>query len=272
MRLASGGWGTEIGWSGRTRRLARPGPRARRTAPPAARRGLCRSRGWLAVSSSASTTPGSEDAAAGRVHHPGGPRGPGQPWQLLTLPACAGPGGPRDSSQSPDDSAAPSPSNPILSENVDAAALRALPQDLAGFLSRGFQDHPIEPLAQPVDTEIDHVAHDELWPDLPLPGVRVAATFIPSDHAERRRLKIRLQMRLRGLLVDLAPKDTPPVPADEQAFLEAVYPPRSTGPAFAPGAAAGAARAGRRRHRRARRPRTLRLVPPPGDAGGGHGR
>ena len=58
---------------------------------------------------------------------------------------------------------------------------------LAGFLSRGFQDHPIEPLAEPVDTEIDHVPHDELWPDLSLPGVRVAATFIPSDHAERRR-------------------------------------------------------------------------------------
>ena len=95
---------------------------------------------------------------------------------------------------------------------------------LAGFLSRGFQDHPIEPLAQPVDTKIDHVPHDELWPDLSLPGVRVAATFIPSDHAERRRLKIRVQMRLRGLLVDLAPKDTPPIPADEQAFLEAVYP------------------------------------------------
>ena len=35
---------------------------------------------------------------------------------------------------------------------------------LAGFLSAGFKDHPIEPLAAPVDTEIDHVAHDELGP------------------------------------------------------------------------------------------------------------
>ena len=32
-------------------------------------------------------------------------------------------------------------------------------------------------------------------------------------------------MRLRGLLVDLAPKDSPPIPADERAFLDAVYPP-----------------------------------------------
>ena len=95
---------------------------------------------------------------------------------------------------------------------------------LAGALSRGFKDFPIEPLAQPVDTEIEHVAHDDLWPDLSLPGVRVAASFIPSDHAERRRTKIRLQMWLRGLLVGLAPKDTPPVPDDERAFLEAVYP------------------------------------------------
>ena len=96
---------------------------------------------------------------------------------------------------------------------------------LAGFLSAGFKDHPIEPLAAPVDTEIDHVAHDELWPDLPLPGVHIASTFIPSDHAERRRLRIRIQMKLRGLLVDLAPKDSPPIPAEERAFLEAVYPP-----------------------------------------------
>src|SRR5262245_56114529 len=95
---------------------------------------------------------------------------------------------------------------------------------LAGFLSAGFKDHPIEPLAAPMDTEIDYVAHDELWPDLPLPGVHIASSFIPSDHAERRRLKIRVQMRLRGLLVDLAPKDTPPIPGDERAFLEAVYP------------------------------------------------
>lgn len=95
---------------------------------------------------------------------------------------------------------------------------------LAGFLSAGFKDHPIEPLAQPVDTKIDYVSHDELWPDLPLPGVRVAATFIPSDHAERRRLKIRVQMRLRSLMVGLAPKDTPPIPAEEQAFIDAVYP------------------------------------------------
>jgi hypothetical protein len=96
---------------------------------------------------------------------------------------------------------------------------------LAGALSRGFKDYPIEPLAQPVDTEIDHVAHDDRWPDLPLPGVRVAASFIPSDHAERRRTKIRVQMWLRDRLVDLAPKDTAPVPDDERAFLEAVYPP-----------------------------------------------
>jgi len=95
---------------------------------------------------------------------------------------------------------------------------------LAGFLSAGFKDHPIEPLAAPVDTEIDHVAHDELWPDLPLPGVHIASSFIPSDHAERRRLKIRAQMKLRGLLVDLAPGDSPPIPAEERAFLEAVYP------------------------------------------------
>src|SRR3954447_10230355 len=95
---------------------------------------------------------------------------------------------------------------------------------LARFLSAGFKDHPIEPLAAPVDTEIDHVAQDDLWPDLPLPGVHIASSFIPSDHAERRRLKIRVQMRLRGLRVDLARTDRPRIPAEEKASLEVVCP------------------------------------------------
>ena len=112
----------------------------------------------------------------------------------------------------------------MLGHAHGAAVRRSTDASWPARLSRGFKDYPIEPLAQPVDTEIDHVAHDDLWPDLPLPGVRVAASFIPSDHAERRRTKIRLQMWLRGLLVDLAPKDTAPVPDDERAFLEAVYP------------------------------------------------
>ena len=107
---------------------------------------------------------------------------------------------------------------------LDRERFKVYRRILAGFLSAGFKDHAIEPLAQPQDTRIDHVPHDELWPDLPLPGVHVAATFIPSDHAERRRMKIRVQMRLRGLLVELAPDSSPPIPAEERAFLDAVYP------------------------------------------------
>ena len=95
---------------------------------------------------------------------------------------------------------------------------------MSTFLSRGFADHPVEPLAQPVDTRIEHVGHDELFPELSLPGVRLATTFLPSDHAEKRAKRMRLILTLRRLLVVLAPEHTPPVPTDEASFLSAVYP------------------------------------------------
>jgi hypothetical protein len=91
-------------------------------------------------------------------------------------------------------------------------------------VSRGFKNHPIVPVAAPEDTRIESVLHDERFPDLPLPGVRIAATFIPTDDARRRGLKIRVQSRLQVLVAALAPKDAPPVPVGETAFLAAVYP------------------------------------------------
>jgi hypothetical protein len=96
---------------------------------------------------------------------------------------------------------------------------------VARFMTRGFTDHPVTPLAQPVDTTIEHVAHDDLFPKLPLPGVRVASSFLPSDDAESRRRLIRTRLVLRALLVRLPPRRTPPVPTDEAEFLDALYHP-----------------------------------------------
>lgn len=96
---------------------------------------------------------------------------------------------------------------------------------VARFMARGFREHPVTPLAQPVDTTIEHVAHDDLFPDLPLPGVRVAASFLPSDDSERRRKLIRTRTTLRGLLVRLPPRRTPPVPTDEAEYLRKLYHP-----------------------------------------------
>ena len=78
-------------------------------------------------------------------------------------------------------------------------------------------------------------------------------------------------MRLRGLLVDLAPKpkETLPIPAEEAAFLKALYPREFDKPGVRrPEGATRAAPAGRRRHRRGRRPRALRFIPPSGDGAG----
>ena len=95
---------------------------------------------------------------------------------------------------------------------------------VARFLTRGFADHPVEPLAAPVDTTIQHVAHDDLFPALPLPGVRLATSFLPSDHAAERTRRTKVILALRAMLVRLAPDRTPPVPDDEESFLREVYP------------------------------------------------
>jgi len=96
---------------------------------------------------------------------------------------------------------------------------------VARFMTKGFADHPVIPLAQPVDTTVEHVAHDDLFPHLSLPGVRVPTSFMPSDDAPKRRRLIRTRNVLRRPVLMVAPRRTPPVPTDEAAFLEAVYHP-----------------------------------------------
>jgi hypothetical protein len=96
---------------------------------------------------------------------------------------------------------------------------------VARFMTRGFASHPVIPLAQPLDITVEHVAHDDLFPHLSLPGVRVPTSFMPTDDEAKRRRLIRTRTTLRALLVRLAPRNTPPVPTDAQAFLDAVYHP-----------------------------------------------
>lgn len=95
---------------------------------------------------------------------------------------------------------------------------------VANFLSTGFRSHRVEPLAPPVDTTIDYVPHDDLFPEMPLPGVLIATSFLPSDHAEQRTRQNSVRIRLRSWLIGLAPEDTPPVPTDEGTFLRTLYP------------------------------------------------
>src|SRR5215216_542193 len=108
---------------------------------------------------------------------------------------------------------------------LDAQRFSVYQKIVATFMTKGFASHPVIPLAQPLDTTVEHVAHDELFPHLPLPGVRVPTTFMPSDDEGRRKRLIRTRTLLRALLVHLPPSHTPPVPPDEQAFLDAVYHP-----------------------------------------------
>ncbi len=96
---------------------------------------------------------------------------------------------------------------------------------VARFMTRGFATHPVEPLAQPVDTTIDHVGHDELFPELPLPPVRVATSFLPNDDDAKRRRLIWQRTHFLEVLVKLQPRRTPPVPTDEATFVRTLYHP-----------------------------------------------
>ncbi len=109
---------------------------------------------------------------------------------------------------------------------IEAARFSMYRGIVTRFLVRGFTDHPVEPLAAPVDATIQHVAHDDLFPGLPLPGVWLASSFLPSDHAAERNRRTRFILAVRAALVRLAPKHTPPAPADEESFLREVYPDR----------------------------------------------
>ena len=97
-------------------------------------------------------------------------------------------------------------------------------QVIANFIMLNFKTHKITPLGAAVDAKIEYVTHDSVFPELSLPGVMVATTFLPTDGAEQRSKKIALQTKLRALLMRLAPKSTPPIPTTEAAFLDAVYP------------------------------------------------
>ena len=96
---------------------------------------------------------------------------------------------------------------------------------VARFMTRGFETHPVEPLAQPVDTTIDHVGHDELFPELPLPPVRVATSFLPNDDDAKRRRLIWQRTHFLAYLVKIQPRRTPPVPTDEDDVRPHAVPP-----------------------------------------------
>ena len=64
----------------------------------------------------------------------------------------------------------------------------------------------------------------EAHPGMPMRGLYEAVTFPAEDRAGPRLRGIRLGRRALDLLTVLAPRHTPPVPRDIDAFLSVVYP------------------------------------------------
>ncbi len=95
---------------------------------------------------------------------------------------------------------------------------------LAFFTLLSFRLHKVYPLEVPEDGTVDFVTYGEIYPEMPITGLYLPATFPASDRAEKRLRRIRMQGRLIAFVRWLAPQHTPPVATDERRFLRTVYP------------------------------------------------
>ena len=87
-----------------------------------------------------------------------------------------------------------------------------------------FRSSQIIPLAAPTDGPVEYRPFAEAHPGMPVRGLFEAVTFPAEDRAEPRLRSIPRSRRALDLLTLLAPRHTPPVPRDIDAFLSVVYP------------------------------------------------
>jgi Lipoxygenase len=87
-----------------------------------------------------------------------------------------------------------------------------------------FRTQRVYPLEPPTDGTIRFRPYAEAFPDMPLPGLVTADTFPASERGASRLLRIKLTKAVLSLVRHIAPGQVPPVPADEEQFLRAVYP------------------------------------------------
>jgi len=87
-----------------------------------------------------------------------------------------------------------------------------------------FRKADIIPLTAPVDGQVRFRPFVEAHPDMPVRGLYEAVTFPVADRAGPRLRGIRFGLGALALLKMIAPRHTPPVPADLGPFLSVVYP------------------------------------------------
>ena len=87
-----------------------------------------------------------------------------------------------------------------------------------------FRATEIIPLVAPVEGRVEYRAFTEVHPGMPIRGLYEPVTFPAEDRAAPRLRSIRLGRRVLDLLTVLAPRHTPPIPRDIDAFLSVVYP------------------------------------------------
>ena len=87
-----------------------------------------------------------------------------------------------------------------------------------------FRATKIIPLAAPSEGHVEYRPFTAVHPGMPIRGLYEAVTFPEEDRAGPRLRGIRLGRRVLDLLTVLAPRHTPPIPRDIDAFLSVVYP------------------------------------------------
>ncbi len=97
-------------------------------------------------------------------------------------------------------------------------------QTVAFFTWLGFRDQKVYPLEAPVPGAVRFRPYATAFPDMPIARLYDAEDFPASDDPAPRLKRMKRAHKLFATAEAMAPATTPPVPQDEAAFLDVVYP------------------------------------------------
>lgn len=96
---------------------------------------------------------------------------------------------------------------------------------LSFLIYRGFQKQEVYPLEMPIDEKIELVPYHTQKPVANIPKLYATKNYPEADRAVPRLRKIKLGQILMKALALLPLRNLPPIPAEHDAYIEAIYPP-----------------------------------------------
>ncbi len=108
---------------------------------------------------------------------------------------------------------------------VSRNAFKIYKTALAFLIYQGFKNQEVYPLEVPVDEQIELVPYPAQKPVANIPKLYAAKNYPEADRAKPRLRKIKSGQIVMKLLGLLPMRGLPPIPAEHDAFIKAVYPP-----------------------------------------------